>query len=142
MKCPCEYDARRFFLFGMRVFFGVWLLNTGLTKWVKFGTGPFVGMITKEFDRPATWSPHPLNVFLAWVILIAEPVLGLLILSGLKPRMIWGLTALLMFMLLMGQSLLMKGDVFSNWGYTVLTLVCAALSEPELKAQMNADARG
>ena len=70
-----------------------------------------------------------LNVFLAWLILIAEPVLALLILSGIKRRKIWMLTAMLMFMLTMGQSILMK-DPIANWHYTVLTLVCAALSEP------------
>ena len=135
MKCPCDYDARRFFLFGMRIFFGIWLLNLGLTKWFKMGAGDFVGMITEQFDRPKTWSPHALNVGLAWIILVAEPVLAVLILTGIKPRVIWSLTALLMFQLLLGQSLLGK-DMFPNWGYTVLTLVCAALSQPAREETM------
>ncbi len=64
-------------------------------------------------------------------IMIAEPVLALLILSGKKPRSVWTLTTLLMFLLTMGQTLLMKPDVIANWQYLVLTLVCAALSDPE-----------
>jgi hypothetical protein len=123
------WDARRFFLFGMRFFFGIWLLYGGFyVKWIVFGSGNFVNNITGDFDK--TWSPHVLNISLAWIILIAEPVLALFILSGIKPRMIWTLTALLMFMLLFGQSMLMKSDPMSNWFYVVLTLACAALSPP------------
>lgn len=128
MQC-FQYDARRFFLCGMRIFFGLWLLYAGLTKWIFIGADAFVGMITTEFDT--TWSPHVLNVVLAWLILIAEPVLALLILSGKKARIMWTLTALLMFLLTIGQTILMKPDVIANWQYLVLTLVCAALSDPE-----------
>jgi hypothetical protein len=88
-----------------------------------------VGFITTEFDK--TWSPHFLNVLLSWVILIAEPVLAALILIGWRARLVWTLTTLLMFMLTIGQSILMKPDVIANWQYLVLTLVCAALCEPE-----------
>lgn len=122
-------DARRFFLLGMRVCFGLWFLYVGMTKWIAFGPTAFVGMITSEVDK--TWSPHALNVALAWVILVAEPVLALLILSGLRPRVVWAVTALLMFMLTIGQTILMKPDVNVNWQYLVLALVCAALSGPE-----------
>jgi uncharacterized membrane protein YphA (DoxX/SURF4 family) len=121
-----NYDARRFFLCGMRLFFGLWLLYTGLAKWIFLGPAPFVGYITTAFDK--TWSPHGLNVALAWLILIAEPVLALLILSGWKARRAWTLTALLMFLLTIGQTILMKPDVIANWQFTVLTLACAALS--------------
>ncbi len=120
-------DARKFFLFGMRFFFGLWLLYVGFSKWVFIGSGPFVGMIAGEFDK--TWSPHALNVLLAWLIIIAEPVLGLLILSGKKARQAWTLTALLMFLLTIGQTILMKPDVIANWQFLVLTLACAALSD-------------
>ncbi|KAF0220169.1 MAG: hypothetical protein FD174_1408 [Geobacteraceae bacterium] len=41
------------------------------------------------------------------------------------------LTALLLFLLTMGQTILMKPDVIANWQYLVLTLACAALSAPE-----------
>ena len=133
MTCNClAYDARRFFLCGMRWFFGLWLLYAGVVKWFMMGPGVFVGFITDAFDK--TWSPHALNFALAWVILIAEPVLALLILSGCRPRVVWSLTALLMFMLTIGQSILMKPDVIANWQYLVLVLVCAARSEPDPRA--------
>jgi len=129
------YDTRRFFLFGIRIFFGLWLLYAGLVKWMFIGPDTFVGLIASEFDK--TWSPHILNVVLAWLILIAEPVLALLILSGKKARLVWTLTSLFMFMLTFGQSILMKPDVIANWQYLVLTLVCAALSDPD---PLNGDA--
>jgi uncharacterized membrane protein YphA (DoxX/SURF4 family) len=122
-------DARRFFLLGTRIFFGVWLLYVGLSKWVFMGPAAFVGYITAEFGK--TWSPRGLNVLLAWLIMVAEPVLALLILSGKRARMAWALTSLFLFMLAMGQTILMKPDAIANWQYLVLALVCAALSEPE-----------
>ena len=125
----CRYDTRRFFLCGIRLFFGLWLLYVGLVKWILMGPVTFVGYITAEFDK--TWSPHLLNVLLAWLIMVAEPVLALLILSGKKARMVWTLTSLFMFMLTFGQTVLMKPDVIANWQYLVLTLACAALSEPD-----------
>lgn len=128
MQC-CEYDTKRFFLFWMRIFFGIWFLYVGLTKWILFGPEGFAGYITGEFDK--TWSPHFLNVCLAYIIIIAEPLLALFILSGKKQRPAWMLTSLLMFLLLIGQTILMKPDSFQNWLFVVLTLYCAALSEPE-----------
>ena len=126
MKCLND-GSRKFFLCGMRIFFGLWLLYVGFMKWVFMKPATFVGYITTDFDK--TWSPHILNVLLAWLILIAEPVLALFILSGKKPRLAWTLTSLLMFLLTFGQTLLMKPDVIANWQYLVLTLACAALSE-------------
>lgn len=125
----CADDTRRFFLGGMRLCFGVWLLYVGLSKWLVMGPSTFVGYITTEFDK--TWSPHALNILLAWVILAAEPVLGAFLLSGKRARAVWTLTAALMFLLTMGQTLLMKPDVIANWQFLVLTLVCAALSDPD-----------
>jgi uncharacterized membrane protein YphA (DoxX/SURF4 family) len=125
-------SGRRLFLLGIRIFFGIWLLYAGVMKWFFFGSTKFVGFIAADFDK--TWSPHPLNVFLAWVILFAEPILSLLILLGKKERLVWALTTLFMFMLVLGQSILMKPDVIANWQYLVLTLTCAALSEPESSA--------
>ena len=104
-------------------------MYAGLAKWLMIGPDVFVGYITAEFDK--TWSPHNLNVFLSWLILVAEPVLALLILSGKQPRKVWAITSLFMFMLMFGQTLLMKPDVIANWQYLVLTLLCAALSDPE-----------
>ena len=128
MKC-FNYDTRRFFLCGMRIFFGLWLLYVGFAKWILMGPATFVGYITAEFDK--TWSPHLLNVGLAWLILFTEPVLAVLILSGKKARCVWTLTTLFMFMLTLGQTILMKPDVIANWQFLVLTLVCAALSDPD-----------
>ncbi len=130
---PCDYDARKFFLFGMRFFFGLWLLYAGLVKWISIGPHNFVGYIATDFDK--TWSPHILNVVLAWLIIIAEPLLAVFILSGKKPRLAWTLTALLMFLLTIGQTILMKPDVIANWQYLVLTLVCASLSDPDSSPQ-------
>ncbi len=128
MKC-FNYDTRKFFLCGMRIFFGLWLLYVGLAKWIFIGPRTFVGFITTDFDK--TWSPHILNVVLAWLIMIAEPILAVLILSGRKERFIWSFTALFMFMLTLGQTILMKPDVIANWQFLVLTLVCAALNDPD-----------
>lgn len=125
----CQYDSRKYFLCGMRFCFGIWLMYVGLTKWLLLGPNVFVGYITEPFDK--TWSPHMLNVALAWLIIIAEPVLAALILIGRKQRSVWTLTALLMFLLTIGQTILMKPDVIANWQYLIITLVCAALSEPE-----------
>lgn len=124
-----SHDTRGFFLGGMRLCFGAWLLYVGLTKWLVMGPSTFVGSITTEFDK--TWSPHLLNVLLAWLILVAEPVLGAAILSGRKARTAWTLTAGLMFLLTLGQTILMKPDVIANWQFLVLTLACAALSAPD-----------
>jgi uncharacterized membrane protein YphA (DoxX/SURF4 family) len=121
-----NYDTRRFFLFGIRFFFGLWLLYVGLSKWVFLGAGTFVGFIAGQFDK--TWSPHMLNVSLAWLIMVAEPVLAILILSGRKAREVWTLTSLFMFLLTIGQTILMKPDVIANWQFLVLALACAALS--------------
>jgi uncharacterized membrane protein YphA (DoxX/SURF4 family) len=123
------YDARRFFLWGMRLFFGLWLLYVGLAKWIFMGPDTFVGFITAEFEK--TWSPHILNILLAWLILIAEPVLAVLILSGKQARKVWTLTSVLMFLLTFGQTILMKPDVIANWQFLVLVLLCAALSDPD-----------
>jgi len=128
MEC-FRYDTRKFFLYGIRFFFGLWLLYVGLSKWIFIGPDAFVGNITSTFDK--TWSPRILNVPLAWLILFAEPVLAVLILSGKKARMVWTLTSLLMFLLAIGQTILMKPDVIANWQYLVLVLLCAALSDPD-----------
>lgn len=128
-----RYDARRFFLFGIRIFFGTWLLYAGLSKWILMGPNVFAGYIAAEFDK--TWSPHLLNVFLAWLIQAAEPVLSVLILSGWKARTVWTATSLLMFLLVVGQSILMKPEVIANWEYLVLVLLCAALSDPDPPAR-------
>lgn len=122
------YEARRFFLALIRLFFGLWLLYVGLSKWIFIGPRAFVGFIADAFDK--TWSPHVLNVLLAALILAAEPILALLLLSGRKARIVWTVTSLFLFMLTIGQTILMKPDVIANWQYLLLALACAALSDP------------
>lgn len=124
-----NYNSRRFFLLGIRFFFGFWLLYVGLTKWIFMGPDVFVGYITSQFDK--TWSPHLLNVMLAWLIMTVEPILAALILSGWNARRVWLTTSLFMFLLTFGQTILMKPEVIANWQYLVLTLTCAALSDPD-----------
>ena len=128
MEC-CSYDTRKFFLFWMRIFFGIWLFYAGISKWIFMGPDSFVGYIVSEFAK--TWSPAILNELLAWLIMIAEPLLGLFLITGVRSRTAWMLTSLLMFMLMFGQTLLMSKDIGSMWIYLVLTLSCAALSDPE-----------
>ena len=110
-------------------------MYVGLFKWISIGPISFVNLITGDFDK--TWSPHFLNVFLGWLILIAEPTLSLLILSGWRPRLVWSLAALFMFMLVMGRTILLKSDVIMNWEYLVLLLACAALSGGEAAQGQN-----
>jgi len=121
-------DARRYFLLLMRVFFGLWLLFAGLNKWIPKGPAPFIEQTQTMFAD--AWPPRWLITILAWLIAISEVVLALLILSGWKPRLIWSLTAALMFMLMMGLSILMLPNAADNWQFIVLASVCAALSGP------------
>lgn len=130
MKC-CDLDTRSYFLCWTRLFFGIWILYAGLNKFIFVGPNNFVGYITTEFAK--TWSPFFLNTILAWVILVGEVVLGLLLIFGVKQRTVWTLTALLMFMLTFGQTMLQK-DVSSTWMYTILCLVCAAWSDDKMRA--------
>lgn len=128
MNCLSQ-DTRRYFLCGIRFAFGLWLLYVGLSKWILMGPATFIGYITADFDK--TWSPHLLNVVLGWLIVIAEPVLAAAILTGWRPRAVWTLVSLFMFMLVIGQTILMKPDVIANWQYLILTLVCAAFSDAD-----------
>lgn len=132
MKC-CEMDSRSLFLFGARILFGAWLLYLGIGKIFFMGCGNFVQYIVTQFAQ--TWSPPVLTTLLASAILAAEPILGILLLVGKKSRCVWTLTTLFMFMLMFGQTMLMKYDVVaSNWMYTIFCLACAALSSPESSA--------
>lgn len=126
----CNYDSRKFFLLGSRIYFGVWLLYVGLAKWIFMGPAAFTGWIGTEFA--VTWSPAPLNIALGYLIMIAEPILGFLLLVGKLPmRPVWCATAMLMFLLTFGQTMLMKYDVVANnWMYLIFALVNASLSDP------------
>ena len=136
MKC-CDVGPRRYFLFGMRMFFGVWLLYAGLVKWIAFSPSGFVGFVVKDFQDAKAWPSPGLITALAWLILIAEPVLAIWLLIGKCARCAWATTALLMFLLLVGQSILMKPSVTDNWHYVIMTLVCAALSYPDVVKSEN-----
>lgn len=119
---------KEYFVRLISLFFGIWLFYVGVMKW-KMGADQFVGMITSQFDP--TWSPHQLNVILAWIIMVAEPVLAALLILGKKPRMVWTLVALFMFMLTFGQTMLMQQEGIANtWQYLALACACAALSKP------------
>jgi uncharacterized membrane protein YphA (DoxX/SURF4 family) len=112
----------------MQLFFGIWLFYAAINKLFLIGPANFVGFITADVDK--TWSPHVLNVALAWLIMVSELVLGVLLVSGWRPRLVWTAAGLLMFLLTFGQTMLMKGDVGSNWLYLILAWTCAALSAP------------
>jgi len=135
--CDClNTDSRRFFLNGMRLFFGLWFLYAGVSKWIpynpetgfSFAPGGTVAYLVGMFEK--TWSPAWATTILTWIIMIGEPLLALWVLSGWKPRLAWGATALLMFQLLLGQTLLQSPTTVDLWFFVVLTLACAALSDP------------
>ena len=105
--------------------FGIWLLYVGLDKWMGGATN-FVGYITSAFG--STWSPAPLNTFLAWAILVAEPVIGLWLVIGVRERLAWTAAAKLMFLLMFGVTMLKKPDAVHNFIFFVFCLACAALA--------------
>jgi hypothetical protein len=74
--------------------------------------------------------------------MVAEPLGGAFILTGARPRLAWTLVALLMFLLTFGQTMLQSPDVVNNWLFTVLTLTCAALSEPAAKNRLETNGEG
>lgn len=134
--CPkkiCNLKGKELFLFGMRVAFGLWLLYIGLMKWIS-GPFGFVDYLTNSFS--ATWAPAFLVVGLGWIILVLEPLVGLWLLSAKKQRLAWLASCDLMFLLMFGQTMLQEyATVANNWQYVVLTLACAALTDPECKAE-------
>lgn len=127
IKCSqlCDLSPRDFFLKGSRLAFGAWLFYASLAKWFG-GPNVFVGYISSEFRK--TWSPPLLNTALAWVILFAEPVVALWLLSGIRQRCAWTAASLLMFLLLLGMTILGKPEVIYNFHYFFLCLACAAWS--------------
>ena len=121
-------DTKTYFLCGASKLFGGWLLYVGAMKWIAGASG-FVGYITKSFSE--TWVPYPLLLGMGWMILCAEVLCGLWLLSGKCSRMAWTATALLLFALTFGQTLLQKHDVVANnWQYVIFALACAAISDP------------
>ncbi len=72
-------DSKELMLVSLRLFFGFWLLFVGSMKWV-MGHQAFIGYITNEFA--STFLPTFLVTITAWIIIIAEPLLGLLLIIG------------------------------------------------------------
>lgn len=124
-KSCCDLTPREFFLKGARLSFGLWLLYVGVVKWVG-GASNFVGYIESEFAK--TFSPAPLNTGLAWLIIVAEPLIGLWLVSGIKQKCAWTAASLLMFLLTIGMTILQKPEVVHNFEYFFLCLACAAWS--------------
>ncbi len=111
-----------------RLYFGIWLLYAGVTKWVMFGPEGFINYLISDFSK--TWITPPLLHGTGWVIMIAEPLLGLWLLVGCAKRQAWVLTSLLLFMLTFGKTVQMDFAVVSaNWNYLFFTLVALALTD-------------
>ena len=122
---------REFFLFAMRWSFGSWLLYLGISKWIA-GPAGFIGYMSSNFEQ--TWLPLVLVKITGWLIVILEPVLGVWLLSGKQERLAWIANAKLMFVLMLGQSILKEfNTVANNWQYLALAIACAALSTPQEK---------
>jgi len=120
-------SGRELFLCSTGLLFGLWLLYLGAMKWIG-GPGMFVGYIGTTFAD--TWLPGIMVTLTAWVILVAEPLLGLWLISGKCARCAWLATAGLMFMLAFGQTVLQQhATVANNWQFVILALACAALSD-------------
>lgn len=124
-----KLGSRELFLLGARLSFGFWLLYLGIGK-VLGGPSNFIAYLLTTFEK--TWAPPQLITGLGWVILAGEVLLGLALLSGKKSRCVWFLTAVLMFTLTFGQTMIQQWpSVANNWQYFFLALACAALSDPE-----------
>lgn len=122
----CKGDNK--FLCALRFFLGSWFLFVGLMKW--FGPGPtgFVGYIQSTFAN--TWAPSGLVGILAWLILIAEPVVGLGLLVRGNRKCPWALGCLLMFMLVIGQTILQNyAVVANNWFYLFMLIIGFGMAE-------------
>jgi uncharacterized membrane protein YphA (DoxX/SURF4 family) len=119
--------GRELFLRGARLAFGFWLLFVGATKWINGASG-FVGYISSTFAE--TWAPPAMVIVMAWGILVLEPLCGIWLLLTKNCRMSWLVTALLLFTLTFGQTMLGNYDVVANnWQYFFLALGCAALTK-------------
>ncbi|NDC38622.1 MAG: DoxX family membrane protein [Proteobacteria bacterium] len=129
MQALLKADSRHFFLTTLRLFFGSWLLYVGVSKLLGGMTG-FIGYIEGEFAQ--TWLPSIAITTTAWLILILEPVIGAWLLLGKHQRLAWLSAASLMFLLMLGKTVLRDfPTVANNWQYLLLCLVAAAWSKPQ-----------
>lgn len=128
-KTYLEMESKELMLFSLRWTFGFWLLYLGLSKWI-MGSQGFLGYIGKEFSE--TFLPPLLVQLTGWIIIIAEPLLAIMLLIGFKPRLTWLLTAKLLFILIMGKTIL--GDyptVANNWIYLIMAIGAASFSKAD-----------
>lgn len=117
--------SRRFFLRSAGMAFGSWLFYLGLMKWVA-GSPVFVERLMAQFSQ--SWPPVILVSTLAWIILFAEPLLGLVLAFRPMARLAWSLVALLMLLLTFGQTILGNFEVVSNnFQYFAFCIFCAAM---------------
>jgi len=122
-------DSRTCFVHSLRCAFGAWLLYVGISKIVG-GAAGFVGYVETEFAQ--TWIPAVLTTISAWMIVVSEPLIGAWLLLGKRPRLAWLSAALLMFLLMLGKTVLREfPTVADNWQYLLICLMGAALSESE-----------
>jgi uncharacterized membrane protein YphA (DoxX/SURF4 family) len=120
-------STKELMLFCLRFFFGFWLLFVGTTKWV-MGHQGFIGYISNEFA--STFLPSFLVTITAWIIIIAEPLLGLLLIIGFRPRLTWLLTAKLLFILIIGKTILSDFQTVSNnWIYLLMAIGAASFEK-------------
>ena len=120
-------NAKDFFLLGARWSFGFWLLFTGLFKWIG-GAGNFISFIESSFSE--TFLPVQLITAAAWLIVVLEPICGLWLITGLKQRFAWLAAAKLIFLLIIGKTLLHDYEtVANNWQYLILCIACGSLCE-------------
>lgn len=120
-------DPKSFFLFWARVLFGFWLLYLGLAKWLPLGPEGFIAYTQGAFAE--TFLPAISVTITAWIIVIGEVFIGVGLLFGKRQRCFWTGATLLMFILLVGKTVLQDHTTVANiWQYLVLALTCAALS--------------
>ena len=129
--CCSNMSPKQIFTCLVSLFFGGWLFYVGAVKWCPSIVGPldFVGWIQSDFAK--TWIPGFLVTLTAWIILIAEPLLGaMLIISRGKCRLTWVLTAGLMFMLLLGKTVQQDHATVANiWQFLILCVVGACFAD-------------
>ena len=122
-------SPRSLFLLWAHLFFGIWLLCLGLSKLIGGPVGT-VAWMRSEFAE--TWVPAALVTVLGWIIIVMENVVGVWLLAGVRARWAWIAAGKLLFLLIMGKTILGEyGTVADNWLYLILILACAALSGPD-----------
>ena len=128
-----QAEGKELFLFGLRWSFGFWLLYVGAMKWIN-GPAGFIGYIGKDFAN--AWPPEIMITVLGWIIVVAEPLLGLLLIIGWRPRLVWLATAKLMWILMFGKTIVQDyPTVANNWQYFVLALAACCLTPPEKSSE-------